>query len=154
MHRAPWGPRIAFVTVSMLAAACQRETSSSDRSAPTPASTAQGGVAASPGSLAYRLLSPAPGDVLREGSRYTIRWAATRAGEVNVGVAVGGKDRGHLAMNLPAGTDSLEWQVPVGFVSGFGPVRSEAVRIRVENAADPSAGTTSEPFTIVGDSGG
>ena len=57
-----------------------------------------------------------------------IRWAATRAGEVNVGV-------------------------PVGLVSGFGPVRSEAVRIRVENAADPSAGTTSEPFTIVADPG-
>lgn len=127
MHRAPWGPRIAFVTVSMLAAACQRETSSSDRSAPTPDSTAPGGVAASPDSLAYRLLSPAPGDVLREGSRYMIRWAASRAGEVNVGV---------------------------GFVSGFGPVRSEAVRIRVEDAADPSAGATSEPFTIVADSGG
>ena len=128
MHRAPWGQRIAFVTISLLAAACQRETSSWGRSAPTPASTAPGGVAASPDSLASRLLSPAPGDVLREGGRYMIRWAATRAGEVNVGV-------------------------PVGFVSGFGPVRSEAVRIRVENAADPSAGTTSEPFTIVADPG-
>lgn len=82
-----------------------------------------------------------------------IRWVPTRAGEVNIGIAVGGKDRGHLALSLAAGTDSLEWQVPVGFVSGFGPVRSDAVRIRVEDATDPGIGATSGPFTIIAGSG-
>ena len=97
----------------------------------------------------YRLLSPAPGETLREGARHLIRWTATRPGAVNISVAVGGKDRGHLAMNLAPGADSLWWEVPRGFVSGFGPLRSDAVRIRIEDAASPAIGVTSEPFAIV-----
>lgn len=98
--------------------------------------------------LPYRIVSPAPGDEWHEGGTYVIRWVATRAGEVNVAAAVGGKDRGHLAMRLPAGTDSLRWTVPEGFVTGFGPERSDAVRIRIESAEDPAVGVTSEPFAV------
>ena len=79
-----------------------------------------------------------------------IRWISTRGGEVNVAAAVGGKDRGHLAMRLPAGTDSLRWTVPEGFVTGFGQERSDAVRIRIEASGDPALGVTSEPFSIRG----
>jgi len=98
--------------------------------------------------LPYRIVSPAPGDEWHEGGTYVIRWITTRAGEVNVAAAVGGKDRGHLAMRLPAGTDSLRWTVPEGFVTGFGPERSDAVRIRIESAEDPAVGVTSEPFAV------
>lgn len=103
---------------------------------------------ARPDSLPYRIVSPAPGDEWHEGGTYVIRWIAPRAGEVNVAAAVGGKDRGHLAMRLPAGTDSLRWTVPEGFVSGFGPERSDEVRIRIESADDPAVGITSEPFAV------
>ena len=99
----------------------------------------------------YHLVSPVPGATLREGTRYLIRWTAARPGRVNIAVAVGGKDRGHLAMNLAPGIDSLWWEVPRGFVSGFGPLRSDAVRIRIEDAASPAIGVMSEPFTIVAD---
>ena len=98
--------------------------------------------------LPYRIVSPAPGDEWHEGGTYVIRWITTRAGEVNVAAAVGGKDRGHLAMRLPAGTDSLRWTVPEGFVTGSGAERSDAVRIRIESAEDPAVGVTSEPFAV------
>ena len=132
----------------LLAAGCQRDESAA-RALPPVADSAS---TSHDTARMYRLVSPAPGQVLREGSRYVIRWTATGPGAVNVGVAVGGKDRGHLAMRIPAGTDSLEWEVPRGFVSGFGPSRSDAVRIRIQDASDPAIGVTSQPFTIVADS--
>lgn len=105
---------------------------------------------ARPDTPAYRIISPAAGEEWREGGSYVIRWISTRGGEVNVAAAVGGKDRGHLAMRLPAGTDSLRWTVPEGFVTGFGPERSDAVRIRIEDSGDPALGATSELFSIRG----
>jgi hypothetical protein len=100
--------------------------------------------------LPYRIVSPALGDEWHEGGTYVIRWIGPRSGGVNVSAAMGGKDRGHLAMRLPAGTDSLPWTVPEGFVTGFGPERSDAVRIRIESSDDPAVGVTSEPFTVRG----
>lgn len=101
--------------------------------------------------LPFRIESPAAGTVWREGETHVIRWTRSREGAVNVGAVVGGKDKGHLAFALPAEADSLVWQVPVGFVTGFGPDRSDAVRIRVESADDPRIGAESAPFTIAGD---
>ncbi|HET8649311.1 MAG TPA: hypothetical protein VFL95_04665 [Gemmatimonadales bacterium] len=83
-----------------------------------------------------------------EGHRYIIRWKSRRAGPVNIGAVMGGKDRGHLAMQLPSGTDSLAWDVPSGFVSGFGIDRSDAVRLRVEASDSPAVGVESAPFSI------
>ena len=105
----------------------------------------------SPDTLPYRIVSPAAGTVWREGDTHVIRWTRGREGAVNVGAVVGGKDKGHLAFSLPAEADSLVWQVPVGFVTGFGPDRSDAVRIRVESADDPRIGAESASFTIAGD---
>ena len=70
------------------------------------------------------IVSPRARTVLTEGDSFTIRWRAPRDMRVNIGAAMGGKDRGHLALDLAAGTDSLKWTVPRGFVSGFGPKRS------------------------------
>ena len=132
----------------LLAAGCQRDE-------PSPRALPPAAERASPAhdtARMYRLVSPVPGQVLREGSRYMVRWTSARPGAVNLGVAVGGKDRGHLAMGLPAGTDSLEWEIPRGFISGFGPSRSDSVRIRIEDASNPAIGVTSQAFTIVADS--
>jgi hypothetical protein len=101
--------------------------------------------------LPYRVESPAAGAIWREGETHVIRWTRNRDDAVNVGAVVGGRDKGHLAFALPAEADSLVWQVPVGFVTGFGPDRSDAVRIRVESADDPRIGAESAPFTIAGD---
>ena len=70
-------------------------------------------------------LRPTAGDIWTEGESYTIRWRATGIARVNVGLALGGKDKGHAALDLPASADSLHWRVPQGFVSGFGLDRSD-----------------------------
>jgi hypothetical protein len=84
-----------------------------------------------------------------EGKTYTIQWRATGITRLNVGLVLGGKDKGHAALNLPASTDSLRWQVPIGFVSGFGIHRSDNARVRVEDARDPQQFADSPSFTIV-----
>ncbi len=101
-------------------------------------------------SSAYAILFPVGGTTWYEDSVYTIRWQSRRPGAVNIGAVMGGKDRGHLAFGVPVGTDSLRWHVPAGFVTGFGPASSDAMRIRVEDAGDPEVGVESAPFTIEG----
>jgi hypothetical protein len=101
------------------------------------------------GSSELVVLRPAAGDIWTEGERYTIRWHATGIARVNVGLALGGKDKGHAALDLPALTDSLGWRVPDGFVSGFGLQRSDVARVRVEDARDPTRFADSPWFTIV-----
>jgi hypothetical protein len=95
------------------------------------------------------VVTPAAGDVWKEGETYTIRWRAPGVDRVNLGVAVGGKDKGHVAFNLPASRDSLRWRVPEGFVSGFGIDRSAEVRIRIEDARDPARYADSPRFVIM-----
>jgi hypothetical protein len=62
---------------------------------------------------------------------------------------MGGKDKGYLLTNAPAGLDSLLWTVPLGFVTGFGP-SSSRVRLRLENADSTSQWVETEPFVITG----
>lgn len=99
-------------------------------------------------SLPYHVVSPARDSVWREGETHMIRWTAARPGRVNIGAVAGGKDKGHLAMDIPAAAESLAWRIPEGFISGFGPSRSDAVRIRVEDAADPRIGVESDSFAV------
>ena len=40
---------------------------------------------------------------------------------INLGVAMGGKVKGMILHDAPAAPGSIDWQVPVGFVTGFGP---------------------------------
>ena len=96
------------------------------------------------------IVYPAAGDVWVEGRTYPIRWRAEGIDRVNIGVALGGKDKGHLALGLSASRDSLEWRIPPGFVSGFGIGRSDQMRVRIEDAGDPARYADSPFFTIVG----
>jgi hypothetical protein len=142
-----------LVVLALVAAGCrpedgERQAAASD--APTADTAAPPLTAAEPDTLPYVVLSPALGAVWREGTSHVIRWTARRPGAVNIGAAMGGKDRGHLVFDVPADADSLRWTVPPGFVTGFGPARSDAVRIRIEDAGDPRIGVESAPFSVVG----
>lgn len=95
------------------------------------------------------IVRPSQAEVWREGQTYTIRWRAASVDRVNVAVALGGKDKGHLAFGIAASRDSLEWQIPSGFVSGFGIARSDNVRVRIEDADNPARYADSSPFTIM-----
>jgi hypothetical protein len=97
----------------------------------------------------FLIVRPAAAEVWREGETYTIRWHAIGVERVNVGVALGGKDKGHIAFGLPASRDSLQWKIPPGFVSGFGIGKSDNVRVRIEDANDPARYADSSPFTIM-----
>lgn len=143
--------RVSVACALALLAGCGGDDSKAPVAMPPDAATpAPGPATPTAGDAPYQIVSPGRDSVWREGERYVIRWRSGRPGAVNVGAAVGGKDKGHLAMALPAGTDSLVWTVPPGFVTGFGPERSDAVRIRVEDAVKTRIGAESEPFTIVG----
>jgi hypothetical protein len=126
-----------FVLVALLFAACAREkTPPADDTNPPPP--------------AMEILSPRAGDRWAEGTKQVIRWRAIGITTINLGAAVGGKDKGHMLVGAPALPDSLVWEVPAGFVTGFGPDSSTNVRIRLEDAADPIRFVDSPPFTVVG----
>jgi hypothetical protein len=95
------------------------------------------------------VLRPAAGDIWTEGEIYTVRWRSNGSARVSVGLAIGGKDKGHVAFDLPSASDSFRWQVPVGFISGFGLQRSDDARVRIEDAGDPTQFADSPAFTIV-----
>ncbi|MES2306476.1 MAG: hypothetical protein V4558_13290 [Gemmatimonadota bacterium] len=98
----------------------------------------------------FSFRTPAPGDTLVEGRSYLIRWVAVPARRINLGAVMGGKDKGFLLTNAPAGLDSLLWTVPIGFVTGFGPASSDQIRLRLENADKPSEWVETGRFVIVG----
>jgi hypothetical protein len=93
---------------------------------------------------------PHAGDTLVEGRTYVIRWHARPGMRINLGAVMGGKDKGYLLNNAPADPDSLVWTVPVGFVTGFGPLSSDQVRLRMENADSSDQWVEAGPFTITG----
>ena len=99
---------------------------------------------------ALEILSPRAGVRWIEGSTQVIRWRANGVATINLGAAVGGKDKGHMLLGAPALPDSLVWEIPAGFVTGFGLDSAADVRIRLEDAADPRRFVESPPFTIVG----
>jgi hypothetical protein len=96
------------------------------------------------------LLSPRAGDTLMEGHTYVIRWSAPSHMRINLGAAMGGKDKGMLLVRAPARPDSLVWKVPVGFVTGFGVKSSDQVRLRLEDADSAGRYIEAGPFTVVG----
>ena len=98
----------------------------------------------------FRFRSPTTGDTLVEGRTYTIRWVSPPAMRVNLGAVMGGHDKGYLLSNAPAGSDSLVWTIPVGFVTGFGPASSDQVRLRLENADRTDQWVETGRFVITG----
>jgi hypothetical protein len=113
-----------------------------------PSAPDSSGASAPQADFAFR--SPAAGDTLVEGRTYTIRWVSPPGSRVNLGAVMGGKDKGLLLTNAPAGLDSLGWTVPVGFVTGFGPSSSDQVRLRLENADSTDQWVETGPFVITG----
>lgn len=111
----------------------------------TPAASAD---STTPLALAFR--SPTAGDTLVEGRTYTIRWITPPGARINLGAAMGGKDKGMLLSNAPANPDSLRWTVPVGFVTGFGPASSDQIRLRLENADSTDQWVKTGTFVITG----
>lgn len=105
---------------------------------------------APPGAKALAVLSPAAGDTLLEGRSYVIRWSAPAGMRINLGLAMGGKDRGMLLVHAPARPDTLVWSVPIGFVTGFGITSSDQVRLRLEDADSAGRFVDAGPFTVAG----
>ena len=103
-----------------------------------------------PLSPAMEILSPQKGDRWIEGTKHVIRWHTSGVATINLGAAMGGKDKGQMLIGAPASPDSLVWEIPVGFVTGFGPDSSADVRIRIEDSADPTRFADSDSFIIVG----
>ena len=100
-------PKLATILSLMVLGACGTDAPANRHARDTV--TNGGGV-----SSAYRIESPRAGVVWREGETHVIRWSRSDARPVNVGAAVGGKDKGHLAFALPAGTDSQEMPPTAG----------------------------------------
>ena len=96
------------------------------------------------------LLSPQAGDTLVEGETYAIRWSAPAGMRINLGAAMGGKDKGMLLVRAPAQPESLMWKIPVGFVTGFGVASSDQVRLRLEDADSAGNNVEAGPFTVNG----
>jgi hypothetical protein len=98
-----------------------------------------------------KLISPRGGEVWEEGKAYEIRWEAQGVDEVYIGVAMGGKDKGILeSEGSNARCGKLVWEIPVGFVTGFGLAKSERVRIMIFDAHDSAIRDQSGYFIIEG----
>jgi hypothetical protein len=96
-----------------------------------------------------QILSPVVTDSLVEGRPHVIRWTASGIQTLDIGAAIGGKDKGHLGIAIPASPDTLVWTVPEGFVSGVGLEASSHARLILESRDPEGARAESEAFTIV-----
>jgi hypothetical protein len=85
-----------------------------------------------------------------EGNTYVIRWSAPAGMRIDLGAAMGGKDKGMLLVGAPAQPESLAWTVPSGFVTGFGVASSDQVRLRLEEADSAEHFVEAGPFTVRG----
>jgi hypothetical protein len=85
-----------------------------------------------------------------EGETYVIRWSAPAGMRIDLGAAMGGKDKGMLLVGAPARPESLVWKIPIGFVTGFGVASSDQVRLRLEDADSAGHYVEAGPFTVRG----
>lgn len=101
-----------------------------------------------------KLVSPRDGEVWKEGKTYEIRWESQGVDEIYIAAAVGGKDKGLVesggSPKIGAGCGMIFWEIPVGFVTGFGIAKSEQVRIMIYDAHNSTIRDLSGPFTIEG----
>ena len=118
------------------------------RESPPPGAAGDSTAHPAPAPAAFAILAPSAGTTWVEGQSYVIRWQGASWPRINIGVAMGGKDKGHLVENYSAALDSLGWTIPPGFVSGFGLSRSDNMRLRFENADDPGQFVDSDSFAI------
>jgi hypothetical protein len=100
------------------------------------------------------LIAPRGGEVWEEGKTYEIRWESQGIDAVYISVAVGGKDKGLLEQEgnskIDAKKGMIAWNIPVGFITGFGIPRSDRVRIMVFDIQNSAISSVSDYFTIEG----
>jgi hypothetical protein len=95
------------------------------------------------------VLSPNGGEEWTEGQTYSVTWSAEGVETVNIEVATGGKPLGHIAFDVPAEAGEYVWTIPEAFVSGFGPARSDVMRVRIYDAGDPNLFDENDaPFSV------
>jgi len=101
-----------------------------------------------------KLISPRGAEVWEEGKTYEIRWESQGVDNVYISVAVGGKDKGLLEQGGKSTIDAkkgmIAWNIPVGFITGFGVPRSDRVRIMVFDIQNSVISSVSDYFTIEG----
>lgn len=108
-----------------------------------------------PGKKYIRIISPESGQVWEEGETCTIRWESGGVDNVHISVATGGKDKGLLEDDegraaIDATKGCFEWTIPDGFITAFGPEKSEKLRIMVFDTEDFETRDVSEYFTVIG----
>jgi hypothetical protein len=99
------------------------------------------------------VIAPNGGEVWAEGETHEIHWKAEGVVEVQIAVAVGGKDKGHLGTGSPidAQQGRFVWTIPQGFVTGFGVSKASNVRVMIYDAHHREIYDISDgSFTIVG----
>jgi hypothetical protein len=101
-----------------------------------------------------KLISPNGGEVWEEGKTYEIRWESQGVDEVYIAAAVGGKDKGLVesggSNKIDARCGKIFWEIPIGFVTGFGIAKSEQARIMIYDARNSTIRDLSGSFTIEG----
>ena len=105
------------------------------------------------GKAHIEVIAPNGGEVWAEGETHEIRWKAEGVDEVQIAVAVGGKDKGHLGTGSPihAQQGKFAWTIPQGFVTGFGVSKASNVRVMIYDARHREIYDISDgSFTIVG----
>ena len=99
------------------------------------------------------VIAPNGGEVWAEGETHEIRWKSEGVAEVQIAVAVGEKDKGHLGSGSPidAQQGRFAWTIPQGFVTGFGVSKASNVRVMIYDARHREIYDISDgSFTIVG----
>jgi hypothetical protein len=101
-----------------------------------------------------KLISPHGGEVWAEGKTYEITWESRGVDNVYISVAVGGKDKGLLEergkSTIDAKKGMIAWNIPVGFITGFGISKSDRVRIMVFDIKNSAISSVSDYFMIEG----
>ncbi len=96
-----------------------------------------------------KIISPAKNDVWIEGKSYTIKWKGFKNGLLCISILVGGKDKGIInSCNTPADKGFYKWQIPTGFISGFGISKDSMVKVVLFYKNNESNNVFSEYFTI------
>ncbi|MBW2039376.1 MAG: hypothetical protein JRI46_07255 [Deltaproteobacteria bacterium] len=102
-----------------------------------------------------KLITPNGGEIWIEGKTYEIKWKSRGVDKVYISVAMGGKDKGHLGEGgkIDAKRGRFSWTIPVGFVTGFGILKAENMRIVIHDAQNRDIFDVSDNyFTIKGTS--
>mgnify|MGYP006299866167 CR=1 FL=1 len=95
------------------------------------------------------LMHPNGNEAWIEGETYKMRWRSTGVDTINIAVAAGGKDLGHVAFDVDAETGEYEWTIPQGFISDFGASASDAMRIRIYDPDNAAVSDENDaPFTL------